>query len=55
MTYYYNPEAMFLLVNQTEEKDKMIYADSLFLQAPKIGPRPPYYIHPRYEAYYPII
>jgi len=56
MEYYYNPEVKLLLINQTAEKDEMIYNDDeKTLKVPKIGPRPPFYIHPRYEQYYPII
>ncbi|WP_404427461.1 hypothetical protein LG296_03395 [Ureibacillus chungkukjangi] len=54
MKYYYNPEVKYLLINQSKEKETMQY-QSLNIKVPKIGPRPPYYIHPRYEAYYPLI
>ena len=56
LRYYYNPEVRFLLVNQSEEKDEIFYNASPYpFKLPKIGPRPPYYVHPRYEPYYPLI
>lgn len=53
--YYYNPEVKFLLRNQSDEKKQMFYADSQIFWVPIIGVRPPYYFHPRYEQYYPVI
>ncbi|OZU88900.1 hypothetical protein CIL03_07720 [Virgibacillus indicus] len=52
--YYYNPEVRFLLINQSEETYKVNYVQNSF-PAPVIGPRPPYYIYPVYEQYYPVI
>jgi len=54
--YDYNPEVTLLLVNHSDEKVEVLYTatDHLF-QLPKIGPRPPYFIHPVYEQYYPLI
>ena len=54
MQYYYNREVKLLLVNQSNEKEKVKYQSKKF-QAPKIGPRPPYYMNPRYEPYKPVI
>ncbi|MDN4491940.1 hypothetical protein [Ureibacillus aquaedulcis] len=54
MYYYYNPEVKYLLINRSNEKEVMYY-QSMRIKVPKIGPRPPYYIHPRYEHYYPVI
>jgi hypothetical protein len=52
----YSPEVKLLLVNQSDEKVKVLYNDnSKRFEMPKIGPRPPYYAYPRYEQYYPII
>jgi hypothetical protein len=56
MEYYYNPEVKLLLIDQSDEKEKLFYYNhSKSWEIPKIGPRPPYYIHPRYEQYFPII
>ncbi|GAA0497847.1 hypothetical protein GCM10008986_26090 [Salinibacillus aidingensis] len=56
MQYYYNPEVKLLLINQSNEKDAVIYDENSHpFKAPKIGPRPPYYCYPRYEPYYPVI
>lgn len=54
MNYYYNPEVKLLLINESKDKEIMKY-QSMSITVPKIGPRPPYYIHPRYEQYYPTI
>ena len=54
--YYYNPEIRLLLVNHSDEKVEMLYDSKLNTwRMPLIGPRPPYYCHPRYEEYYPVI
>lgn len=55
MDYYYNPIVQLLLINHSSEKVKVVYNDTVTLQLPKIGPRPPFYIHPRYEQHYPVI
>lgn len=56
MEHYYDPEVKLLLINQSDAKEKLLYNDqSKPWEIPKIGQRPPYYIHPRYEQYYPII
>ncbi|WP_186321377.1 hypothetical protein [Bacillus sp. FJAT-22090] len=51
-----NYQAEILLINHSQEKVKVLYDSnaSPFL-LPKIGVRPPFYYHPRYEKYYPII
>lgn len=54
MDYYYNPEVRFLLISQFEETYGINYENHLF-SAPAIGPKPPYYTHPVYEQYYPVI
>ncbi|WNF24752.1 hypothetical protein [Mesobacillus jeotgali] len=52
----YTPEVKLLLLNQSNEKVKVLYNDnSVRFEMPKIGLRPPYYAYPRYEQYYPII
>jgi len=54
--YQFNREVMLLLVDQSDEKEEVLYnANPYSFKMPKIGPRPPYYIHPRYEQYYPVI
>ncbi|MFD1413126.1 hypothetical protein [Oceanobacillus jeddahense] len=54
--YDYNPEVTLLLVNHSNKKVNVLYtANQHMYQLPKIGPRPPYFIHPVYEQYYPII
>lgn len=56
VTTYYSPDVHFLLLHDQEQKVDMEYIDSAErLQVPLIGPRPPYYIHPVYVPYYPII
>lgn len=53
--YYYNPEVIFLLIPQSEEKEELVYNNNPYsFQVPKIGPRPPFYTNPRHEQYYPI-
>ncbi|MFB4162821.1 hypothetical protein ACE1TI_03035 [Alteribacillus sp. JSM 102045] len=52
--YTFNPEVKLLLVNESNEKVEVTYSPYSF-ELPKIGPRPPYYVYPNYEAYYPII
>nr|WP_198044807.1 hypothetical protein [Lysinibacillus timonensis] len=54
MEYYYNPEVRLLLINQSKEKEPIKYGTMTF-KLPLIGPRPPYYLNPRYEPYYPAI
>lgn len=54
--FVYNPEVKLLLVNHSNEKVNVLYnQNSKPFKLPKICPRPPYYAHPRYEQYYPII
>jgi len=54
MNYYFDWEVKYLLINQSSEKEEMKY-QTMTIKVPKIGPRPPFYIHPRYERYYPVI
>lgn len=54
--YYYNPEVSLLLVNHSNEKVDVLYvANQQMFQLPKIGPRPPFFINPVCEQYYPVI
>lgn len=56
MQYYYQPDIQFLLINHANEKVEVLYNDnSKPFKLPLISNRPPYYAHPRYEAYYPMI
>ena len=57
MNYYYlYPEVTLLLLNDTEDKEKILYAsNNKSWPMPKIGSRPPYYKDPVYEKHYPII
>jgi hypothetical protein len=51
-----NQEVKLLLLTQSDEKELVLYDDNPYsYELPKIGPRPPYYAHPRYEEEYPII
>ncbi|MCF3944786.1 hypothetical protein [Oceanobacillus alkalisoli] len=53
---YYNPEVKLLLINHSDKKVQLLYNDNpQTFTMPFICPRPPYYYHPRYEEYYPII
>jgi len=54
--YQYNREARLLLVDHYDEKVAVQYnSNQQPILMPQIGPRPPYYCHPRYEQYYPVI
>ncbi|HLU23088.1 hypothetical protein [Lederbergia graminis] len=54
--YYFNPEVKLLLIQQSDEKVKVVYDDneSEFL-LPFISARPPFYTNPRYVPEFPII
>lgn len=54
MNLYYNPEVRLLLINHSTEKVEVAYMNNKF-KMPFIGPRPPYYIHPQYEPWYPVV
>ncbi|QTD40942.1 hypothetical protein [Sporosarcina sp. Te-1] len=55
MEYYYNPEVYYLLLTQSTQKMEIRYADNLIVEAPEIGPRPPYFANPNYQSYVPLI
>ncbi|MBM7585521.1 hypothetical protein JOC86_002063 [Bacillus pakistanensis] len=57
MDYFiYNPEVKVLLMDHSDEKVEVLYNSNPYtFKMPKNGPRPPYYCHPQYEQYYPII
>ncbi|MEK4523633.1 hypothetical protein NSQ95_01370 [Psychrobacillus sp. FSL W7-1457] len=45
-----------LLINHSDKKVNVQYASNAKpFELPEIGARPPYYCHPNYEAYYPLI
>ncbi|MBP1080245.1 MULTISPECIES: hypothetical protein [Bacillus] len=52
----YSPEVKLLLLRYSEEKEELLYNSNPFAwPMPKVGPRPPYYVNPRYVKNYPII
>lgn len=52
----YSPEVRLLLLNASEQKEELLYdSNPNPWSMPKIGPRPPFYVNPRYEQNYPII
>jgi hypothetical protein len=54
--YQLNYEVKLLLINQSNEKEVILYnSNPNYWQMSKIGPRPPYYCNPRYEQYFPKI
>lgn len=54
--FYYHPKVVYLLLSQAKAIAAIHYDQNLNdWPAPEIGPRPPYYINPRYEPYYPTI
>lgn len=52
--YEFNKEVQLLLVNQSDDKVKMVYINNSW-SMPKIGPRPPYYCYPTYKMNKPVI
>lgn len=53
--YAFSKKADALLINESDAMVKVAYGDFFTLNLPLIGPRPPYYAHPRYEGHYPLI
>ncbi|WP_202617845.1 hypothetical protein [Bacillus dakarensis] len=54
--YQYSPIVRLLVMNHSDEKEAVLYTASNYIfKLPKIGPRPPFYVHPRYQPYYPLI
>ena len=50
------PKVALLTADRPDGKVDVRYADNVRpFRLPKIGPRPPYYAHPRHEPYYPIL
>lgn len=54
MKFTFYPEVTLLITNDPSEHERMHYLGESWL-VPKIGPRPPYYAHPRLEPAYPIL
>lgn len=56
MKHRIHKEVKLLLIHHLNKKVKMKYdSNSNTLKMPLIGPRPPFYCHPHYEHYYPIL
>lgn len=53
--YSFSKKADALLADESDAMVKVSYGDFFTLNLPLIGPRPPYYAHPRYEGHYPLI
>ncbi|MDI4648621.1 hypothetical protein [Cohnella hashimotonis] len=53
--YSFSKKANALLINESNGMVRVAYGDFITLNLPLIGPRPPYYAHPRYEGHYPLI
>lgn len=53
--YSFSKKADALLIKHSDDRVQVSYGDFFTLEQPLIGPRPPYYEHPRYEGYYPVI
>ncbi|MFC3799475.1 hypothetical protein [Cohnella sp. GCM10012308] len=53
--YSFSKKANALLINESNGMVRVAYGDFFTLNLPLIGPRPPYYAHPRYEGHYPLI
>ena len=52
--WFESPGVKLLLVNHSDAVVQMVYRPAKW-PMPKIGPRPPYYTDPIYEAEYPVI
>lgn len=56
MAYEYSPKVRVLLMDQSKEKVHVLYNNNPSPFAmPLVGKRPPYFVNPRYEPYYPTI
>jgi hypothetical protein len=53
VSYYVNLEVKYLLIDESNEKEDVYYADNSHpFKLAMIGPRPPFYTDPRYEPYF---
>ncbi|MEW9110336.1 hypothetical protein ACQCT6_08110 [Cytobacillus gottheilii] len=53
LPYYVNLEVKYLLIDESNEKEEVFYADNETpFNLAMIGPRPPFYANPRYEPYF---
>jgi hypothetical protein len=58
MRYYYSEEVKLLLMDGSNQTVEVIYnsdSDSQSFLLPLLGPRPPFYVNPRYEKYLPVL
>lgn len=55
MDFYYNEEVKLLLNKSNDEVEVKYNGHNTSFLLPLIGPRPPFYVHPIYEPYDPII
>lgn len=54
MKFEIQPRVKYLLIPSSPERVTMAYQQFKWKQ-PIIAKRPPYYAHPRYEPYYPLV
>lgn len=54
MKFQIYPEVVWLLVNETNQKEELVYLNHRW-NVPVIGKRPPYYGNPRYTLNYPLV
>ncbi|WP_412762181.1 hypothetical protein [Priestia megaterium] len=56
LRYYYSEEVKLLLMDGSNKTVEVIYnSDSQPFLLPLLGPRPPFYVNPRYEKYLPVL
>ncbi|MDR7242675.1 MULTISPECIES: hypothetical protein [Priestia] len=56
MRYYYSEEVKLLLMDGSNQTVEVTYnSDSQPFLLPLLGPRPPFYVNPRYEKYLPVL
>ncbi|MEK4025238.1 MULTISPECIES: hypothetical protein [unclassified Sporosarcina] len=56
MESYFSPYVHYLLLPYSEQTSVLIYGNQfLQVEVPQIGPRPPFYSHPVYDSYLPVI
>ncbi|GAF23313.1 MULTISPECIES: hypothetical protein [Shouchella] len=54
MNFTLYPEVTLLTKSDSSEHERMHYLGDSWL-VPKIGPRPPFYTHPRLDPEYPVL
>ncbi|WJY28118.1 MULTISPECIES: hypothetical protein [Sporosarcina] len=56
MDYFVSRKVRCLLIPYSEEKSVIVYGPGfLQVEVPQIGIRPPYYAHPVYDSYLPVL